>query len=200
MSQTIRLPQRTFLTASVGFFNKFRAGVDLRVKHILPDEHFWLEARLGYTMKGYFEHWAYYHGKKKTLSGYLSANYYWPKYNTRFTLRGDRYLLEEYGVRSEMTRHFRYAAIGFYASKLLGKDDAANDGFNGGFFFRVALPPYKYKRKGYLPRIVGGEFGFRYNAGNEKVYGSEYRSTPDDNEFRSNSFNPYYIKTELLNF
>ena len=46
-----------------------------------------------------------------------------------------------------MIRHFRYASIGFYAVKA----EHANS--NGGFKFIVALPPYKYKRHKYIPRV-----------------------------------------------
>ena len=46
-----------------------------------------------------------------------------------------------------MIRHFRYCSIGFYAMK------AEHAKANGGFRFQVALPPYKYKRKGYIPRV-----------------------------------------------
>ena len=200
LSQTVRLPYNTFLTASFGTFNAFRWGVDVRVKHFFNDERFSVEARLGYTGKGYFEDWAFYHGKKWTLTGTLAANFYWPRFNTQFTLRGDRYLMGEYGIRADMVRHFRYASVGFYMMKLQHLANVANDGLNGGFLFQIALPPYKYKRKGYVPRVVGGDFGIRYNAGNEKLYGDGYRSQPNDNTMRDNSFNPYFIKSELLNF
>ena len=200
LSQTVRLPHRVFLTGTVGFFEDFRSGVDLQAKYIFKDEHFWLNARLGYTRKGYWENWSYYHGAKWTLNGYVGANYFWSRFNTQFSLKGERYLLEEYGMSAEMIRHFRYASIGFYVMKVFGKDDAANNGLNGGFTFQIALPPYKYKRKGYIPRVVGGDIGIRYNAGNEKQYGDWYRSNPDDNYLRDNSFNPYFIKSELLNF
>ena len=99
-----------------------------------------------------------------------------------------------------MVRHFRYASIGFYGMKVFGKADAANNGFNAGFLFQIALPAYKYKRRGYIPRVTGGDFGIRYNAGNEKQYGKGYRSNPNDNVLRENSFNPYFVKSELLNF
>ncbi|MDM8338248.1 hypothetical protein [Mediterranea massiliensis] len=200
VSQTVRLPKRTFLTGTIGFFNNFRWGVDVYAKHIFIDQRFWVDARLGYTGRGYFDNWAFYHGVKWTLTGTLSANFFLPRWNTQFTVRGDRYLLKEYGIRADMVRHFRYASIGFYAMKVFGRDDAANKGLNGGFLFQIALPPYKYKRKGYIPRVVGGDFGIRYNAGNEKQYGDGYRTNPDDNVMRNNSFNPYFIKNELLNF
>lgn len=200
LSQTVRLPHRIFLTGTMGFFEDFRSGADVSAKHVFKDERFWLKARLGCTRRGYWENGSYYHGKKWTVNGYVGANYFWPKYNTLFSLKGERYLLGEYGMSTEMIRHFRYASIGFYAMKVFGKEDAANNGFNAGFTFRIALPPYKYKRKGFVPRVVGGDWGIRYNAGNEKQYGDWYQSSPDDPYLRENSFNPYYIKSELLNF
>lgn len=200
LSQTVRLPQRVFLTGTLGFYNNFRWGVDVRAKYYFKDERFSAEARLGYTGRGYFENWAFYHGVKWTLTGHVGANFYWPRYNTSFSLKAERYLLEECGVRGEMVRHFRYASIGFYGMKVFGKADAANNGFNAGFLFQIALPAYKYKRRGYIPRVTGGDFGIRYNAGNEKQYGKGYRSNPNDNVLRENSFNPYFVKSELLNF
>ena len=198
LSQSFRLPCRTFLTGVVGFYNNSRWGVDVRAKHVFKDERFWLDARLGYTGRGYFDNWAFYHGTKWTLTGSLAASAYWPKYNAQFTLKGERYLMEEYGVRADMVRHFRYASIGFYAMKILGKSDAANKGFNGGFLFQIALPPYRYKRKGYIPRVLGGDFGIRYNAGNEKIYGDGYRSQPNDNVLRDIFYKIGIVKLLIL--
>ena len=200
LSQSVRLPYNIFLRGIVGFYEGGRSGAELRAKYILPDEHFWLTGRLGVTRKGYWDHWAYYHGTKWRTDFHVGLHYYWPKFNTEFMVKGERFLLGEYGSQFEMYRHFRYASIGFYALKVFGKDDAAHNGFNAGFAFRVAIPPYKYKRKGYMPRLVAGEFGFRYNSGNEKQYGNFYRSSPDDNFLVENAYNPYFIKNELLNF
>ena len=200
LSQSVRLPYNIFLRDIVGFHEGGRSGAELRAKYILPDEHFWLTGRLGVTRKGYWDHWAYYHGTKWRTDFHVGLHYYWPKFNTEFMVKGERFLLGEYGSQFEMYRHFRYASIGFYALKVFGKDDAAHNGFNAGFAFRVAIPPYKYKRKGYMPRLVAGEFGFRYNSGNEKQYGNFYRSSPDDNFLVENAYNPYFIKNELLNF
>ena len=92
-----------------------------------------------------------------------------------------------------MIRHFKYVSIGFYGEK-------ANRGIraNAGFRFQIALPPYKYKRKGYIPRVTPSEnFGMVYNAGNERNY---YRTSPSDNIMHNNSLNPYFIKSELVNY
>lgn len=198
LSQTVRLPHRTFLTGRVGFFSNYRWGFDAKAKHFFKDERFSVEARMGYTGRGYFDKFAFYHGKKWTLNGMIGGNFYWTKYNTQFSLKAERYLLEEYGVRVDMIRHFRHASIGFYGSKV---QYAGNNGFNGGFQFRIALPPYKYKRKGYVPRVLPSEsFGLIYNSGNERYYGQNFRAEPNDNYMNENSFNPYFIKTELLNY
>ena len=107
----------------------------------------------------------------------------------------EQYLLQEKAVRVEAIRHFRYASIGFYAMK------AKNVKANGGFRFQIALPPYRYKRKGHIPRITpSNNMGMSYNAGNEQYYYKTYRPAPDDNIMKNNSFNPYFVKSELLNF
>jgi hypothetical protein len=102
--------------------------------------------------------------------------------------------MSEHGVKFEMIRHFRYASIGFYAMKAEWAKS------NGGFRFQVALPPYRQKRHGYIPRIsTSNNMGIAYNAGNERYYYREYRAEASDNIMESNSFNPYFIKSELLN-
>lgn len=132
---------------------------------------------------------------KYTTYWSVGGNFYWPRYNTQFKLRAEQYLLKEKGVRFEMIRHFRYASIGFYAVKA----EHANS--NGGFKFIVALPPYKYKRHKYIPRVSTSlGTGITYNAGNEKYYYKMPYSNASDNIMQQNSFNPYFIKSELLNF
>lgn len=200
LSQSIRLPGRIFLKGIAGIYEDQRAGFELQAKYVLPDEHFWLTARLGYTCRGYWENWAYSHGKQWATNGHVGIHYYWTKYNTQFSLKGERFLASDHAIGVEMYRHFRYSSIGFYAVKVMDKKDAANQGLNGGFAFQIALPPYKQKRKGYIPRVVGGEFGIRYNAGNDSRYGQRYRTSPDDNFLKENSLNSYFIKSELLNF
>ena len=103
--------------------------------------------------------------------------------------------MKEKGVKAEMIRHFRYCSIGFYMMK------AENARANGGFRFQVALPPYKYKRHKNWPRVnTSPNFGIAYNSGNERYYYKQYRAEAGDNIMQENSFNPYFIKSELLNF
>ena len=198
ISQQVRLPWNTFLTAAVGSFTNQRWGGDLTAIHYFKDERFSVEGRIGYTGKSRFENWRWKVSPLKRLTWSLGGGFYWPKYNTQFKLKVEQYLLGEKGVRFDMTRNFRYASIGFYGMKV---QYAGNKGYNGGFRFQINLPPYKYKRKGYIPRVLPSRsFGMTYNAGNERYYGKSYSATIGNTIAQENCLNPYFIKSEMLNF
>ena len=198
LSQSVRLPYNIFLTATIGTFNNYRWGGTLDARHIFKDERFSVEGRIGYTGRSRFEDWRWKVSPMKRITWHLGGSFYWPEYNTAFSLKVEQYLLGEKGVRFDMVRNFRHVSIGFYGMKV---QNAGNKGYNGGFRFQIALPPYKYKRRGYIPRVLPSEyFGMSYNAGNEQYYGRSFNPRVDDNMATENSFNPYFIKSELLNF
>lgn len=210
LSQQFRI-ENLFLTATVGNFNKFHWGLNLKGKYVFKDTHFVLDGEIGYYGIAHFD------GFKllkydvdrslNQLTYSVGASYFWEPFNTQFKLNFEQYLYSERGFKAKMVRHFRYASIGFYATKILGRDDAAHSGFNAGFMFAIALPPYKNKRHGYIPRVTTSDYwGISYNAGNEKLYGqyvvpyvggSSGTGTVDSYE---NSFNPILVKTELFNY
>ena len=195
VSQSFRLPYNVFGRFTVGGFNFDRYGVDLNLMRPFKDERFSVMARVGYTGIGYWDGFSFHYDTDKVWTWTLGGAFYWPEYNTQFSLKAEQYLMGDRGVKFEMTRHFRYCSVGFYAMK--GKD--ANS--NGGFTFQVLLPPYKYKRKGYIPRVsTSPNMGLLYNAGNEQYYYKDYKAEASDNIMESNSFNPYYIKSEILNY
>jgi len=193
LSQRFRLPYNIKGKATIGYFNADRYGVDLMFfRPFKADERLSLEGRLGYVGIGYWDGFKLHYDTDMSLTWTIGANFYWPRYNTQFSLKGEQYLMKDRGVKFEMIRHFRYASIGFYAMK--GKD--ANS--NGGFRFQALLPPYKQKRHKLLPRIsTSYNMGIAYNAGNEQYYYRQYRSEANENIMNNNSFNPYFIKTEI---
>ena len=195
LQQTVRLPYNIWGTLAVGTFNAGRYGVDLKLFHPFKDERFSIEGRIGATGTYYWDGFDYVYGSKQRLTWSIGGSFYWPQFNLQTTVKAEQYILGERGVRVDVTRHFRYTSIGFFAMKAEGVRA------NGGFRFQIALPPYKYKRKGYIPRVTPSKnMGIAYNAGNERYYYKGYRSSPDDNIMNNNSFNPYFIKSELLNF
>ena len=49
-----------------------------------------------------------------------------------------------------------------------------------------------------MPRVsTSYNMGIAYNAGNEQFYYKQYRSETNENIMNNNSFNPYFIKTEI---
>lgn len=195
LSQRFRLPFNIKGKATVGYFNADRYGMDLMLFYPFKiDERFSLEGRIGAVGIGYWDGFKLHYDKDLELTWTIGANFYWPRYNTQFSLKGEQYLMGEKGVKFEMIRHFRYASVGFYAVK--SKDVNTN----GGFRFQVLLPPYKQKRHKYIPRVsTSYNMGIAYNAGNEQYYYRQYRSEANENIMNNNSFNPYFIKSELSN-
>lgn len=196
VSQRFRLPYNVFGKATIGYFSNDRYGLDLKLFHPLKfDNRFALMAEVGCTGIAYWNGFTLHYDPSMTFTWTLGGSFYWPQFNTQFKLMAEQYLLKEKGVRVEMTRHFRYCSIGFYAMK------AQYARANGGFRFQILLPPYKYKRRGYIPRLnTAAHMGITYNAGNERVYYKQYKAESSENIMEENSFNPYFIKSELLNY
>ena len=196
ISQSFRLPYDIFGKVTVGYFNTDRYGFDIDIVRPFKDERFAALLRLGYTGIGYWDSFKLHYDPTMTFTWSVGASFFWPRYNTQFIVRAHKFLYEEKGVKAEMIRHFRYCSIGFYLMK------AEQAKANGGFRFQVLLPPYnKYKRHKYIPRInTSANMGIIYNSGNERYYYKEYKAEASDNIMEENSFNPYFIKSELLNF
>lgn len=197
LSQKFRLPFNIQGKATMGYFNADRYGIDLMLFRPFKDERFSLDGRIGATGIGYWNGFRLHYDRDLSLTWSVGANFYWPRYNTQFSLKGEQYILQEKGIKFEMIRHFRYASVGFYAMKA----QYANS--NGGFRFQILLPPYKYKRlkNKYIPRVnTSYNMGIAYNAGNEQMYYRQYRSESDENIMNNNRFNPYFIKSEISNY
>ena len=194
--QRFRLPFNIKGMATVGYFSADRYGADLQLFYPFKDERFSLEGRIGSVAIGYWNGFNLHYDTEFSTTWSLGTNFYWPRYNTSFSLKGEQYLMGEKGVKFEMIRYFRYASVGFYAQK------AKEANSNGGFRIQVLLPPYKYKRfkNKYIPRLnTSYNMGIVYNAGNERYYYRQYRSAADENIMNSNRFNPYFIKSEISN-
>ena len=209
VSQTVRLPYNVFVTATAGCFSSNRNGFDVSMEYYPKLKDFWFDARASYTWFGEWGEWSYGENLHPFKFGYdknsgkvtlnIGANYYWRELNSQLSVRGEKYLQGECGVRFDLIRHMKSCSIGFYGMYV--PDDAHNKGVNGGFRFVVKLPPYKYKRNGYVPRVTTSTiWGFEYNAGGTFVYGQSFKANAQQNMSEAIKYNPAYLEQELLNF
>ena len=195
LSQRFRLPYDIIGRASAGIFSNNRYGVALDLKRRFSFAP-WLMLEGGFSMIGlcYFEGFTFHVSPELEPFWYAGGNAYWPKAQTEFRAKVQKFLLADYGVKAEMIRHFRYCSIGFYVEK--GLNTYAHT--NGGFRFQIALPPYRYKRPGYWPRVTtSGQMGMGYNANNEQRWYKETKTESSDNIMNDNAFNPYYVEREV---
>lgn len=189
ISQQLRIPYNWFAKITAGVFNQERWGLDLKVFHPFTNERFALKMRAGLTGSSSFWNWQWYYSVPKRLTWNVGGQYYNPRYNVQCQINGGRYLAGDYGIRIDIMRHFRHSTVGFYGLKT-NKSEV-----NGGFYFTVALPPYKQKRNKF--RITtAGYFNLEYNAGADFYYGRTYKTSPGENVSQEN-FNPFFIKNEL---
>ena len=193
------------MTAFAGNLGSFHWGLGTNMKYVFKDPRFSIEGHAMYVGVSTLGGWKWERGKLDTWLFKLGGLFYWPKYNTQFELRLEKYVRHDTGVRFQFARHMRKASIGFYVRKNIDYNHRykiANSGYDGGLFFNITLPPYgKYKRTKHIPRITPAEtFGITYYAGNEKYYGMNVNFSPSNNDRIKNNFNPIFIKSELLNY
>ena len=194
LSQRFRDPWHLNVTGklSAGVFSGNRYGAALEMMYYFPNERFSLDVQLGVLANCYWEGFKFHYSRDMYFRWNVAANYYCPPLGTQFTLRLQKFLLGDVGLKYEMIRHFRHCSTGLYAEK------ARSAQLNVGFRFQVALPPYNQKRRGYIPRVrTSGQMGMSYNANNEQYYYKEFRTEASDNIMSKNQFNPYFIESQL---
>ncbi len=195
LSQRFRLPLDITGKGVVGVFanNRYGLGIEMQRRFSFAP---WMMLEGGFRMLGlsYFEGFQFHMGKELEPFWNVGMNFYWSRVDTEFKLKAEKFLLADIGAKAEVIRHFRHCSIGFYVEK--GFYTYAHT--NGGFRFQIALPPYRYKRSAYWPRVTtSGQMGMSYNANNEQRWYKETRLESSDNIMNSNAFNPYYIKREI---
>lgn len=194
LSQIFRDPWNLNLTGrlTLGVFSNSRFGAALDLKYTFPNERFWIDGQVSMLNPYYFEGFFFHYDIDPDFYWAVAGNFYWPYAKTQFTLRAQKFIYGDVGYKFEMIRHFRRCSVGFYAEKTKYGHT------NGGFRFQIALPPYRFKRSGRLPRVTtSGQMGLIYNANNEQYYYRESKIEASDNIMQSNSFNPFYIDSEI---
>ena len=174
LSQRFRLPANVLAKATFGNFSMNRWGADLKLFKPVG-RHFGIYAEAGLTGISYlyFDGWSYAPMSKGTWMA--GGNYLWNRFDLMFDVSAARYLGDDIGATAKVTRYFRRAAVGFYVQKTQKVD------YNGGFYFALALPPYRIKRRRPVRVAPSRYFEMVYNAKAYLHYGRNYETSPDDN-------------------
>lgn len=177
---------------TVGAFSNSRYGAALEMAYVFPNERFSVDTQLGMVSYYNWSGFKFQYLKEFDFVWNVAANYWCQPLGTQFTLRAQKFLYGDIGLKYEMIRHFKRCSIGLYAEKAF---DAQ---LNVGFRFQVALPPFRQKRRGYIPRVMtSSQMGMSYNANNELFFYKEFRAEASDNIMQKNAFNPLYVNAEL---
>ena len=180
LSQHIKIPGNIHLLATIGNFNMFRSGADLKLFKPIS-KSIGLYGQIGVTgwSLPLFDKWLFYDFGQ--ISWRFGTNYSLPSKNILFNLNLTQYLENDIAVRGEIIRYFKNAAIGFYVQSLQFEDYL----INGGFFFSISLPPYKHNRNKRVRVTTADHFSIEYIARPYPQRGRMYYTSPDE----SSSFN-----------
>lgn len=193
LSQDFKVPGNIQARLTVGNFNQFRAGADLKVFKPIGSK-MGLYGQLGVTAWSVagFKEWYYTDFNKTTWRA--GMNYFIRPWNLMFNFNVGKYLAKDFSARGEIIRYFKNASVGFYMQTIEIKDFP----INGGFFFSVALPPYIHKRAGGFRISSAKYFNFEYLARPYQNEGRFYQTAPDESS-TENFFNPMRINQIITN-
>lgn len=162
-----------YLKSTLGAFSQNQYGLDL--KAFLPlCNWFAFEGQAG--LVGWLlispEWWM---GKPNNFVWTAGGDIYLSKWNTQFRGIIGKYLYNDFGCELEAMRHFNHTSVSVY-----GRWNNYN-GFDAGFRFVIALPPYHRKHKTVNIRPASN-FRMSYSAMYHQYTNRMYRTDPEENE------------------
>jgi hypothetical protein len=187
LSQQFRLPSNMYANLTIGNFNTFRGGVDLKMYKSVSKK-IGIYAQASYTSYSFpmFNDWLYSGFDKFTWK--VGANYVYKPLKIIFNASVQKFLANDISVRGEVTRYFKNSAVGFYIQSMAIPDYPVN----GGFFFAFSLPPYKHNRNKFVKVTSGDYFSMEYIARPYGEYGRYFTTSPDENS-SYNFFNRIHL-------
>ena len=194
LRQQIISNKHWLLTATAGFFNPERVGVNAQVGfHAIRGLDFYLHA--GYTLQANYTHQNGFGFTRNSgkLDFMAKADYYERHTKLQIELQGGRFLYGDYGARLDVTRHFSEYAIGIYGILTGGEH-------NFGFHFAIPMGGKRQKRTWFirprLPEYFNLEYSMETNP-QKKYYGErmgEYYTTQPDQNRSAHFWEPDFVQ------
>lgn len=173
LSKQLAIGQHWKMKVSGGWFSTERYGLDLKNMFILNR---WLAMTAQAGLTGHCSMAADWEASTmQRLTFQVGPEIYLHQWNTQLSVRGGRYLYEDYGIVGEGFRHFKHVSVGVYASYSdKGKE-------NAGFKVVMMLPPYKrVARK--LNIRPASNFRLTYSVEANNYMNRTYNTDPEQNE------------------
>lgn len=193
ISQDFKIPWNIFGRLTIGNFNQFRAGADLKLFRPVG-ERLGVYAQAGVTAMSIplFDSW--YYSDFNRFTWRAGTNYFHDKWNLMLNVSVGRYLANDYSFRGDIVRYFKNASVGFYLQTI----DIEDFPINGGFFFSAALPPHRHKRNKTVRISTASHFNLEYLARPYSSEGRMYQSSPDESS-SENFFNRMRLNQIIRN-
>ncbi|MFP4469447.1 MAG: YjbH domain-containing protein [Bacteroidales bacterium] len=192
INQLIRLKDEFFVSATAGFFNLNRAGVNLELKKYFAEGKLAIGTNVGLTRYHSFTgREALPYETSNFLTAFLTAEYRHLAYDLTGRIQAGNFLYNDPGVRFEVLRQFGEVQIGFFAL-INTKED-----LNGGFNFSIPIPPRKYSRIKYFRIRPSEAFSWEYRAKGFPTSGIMYKTGHQLFDLML-EFNPDYMKKRFL--
>lgn len=140
LAYTARLPFTTFGSLTAGYFTRDRYGVSGELRKYWFNGRLWAGAALGWTgemrlTEGYFTY-----SPIDRFTWRCDAAWRFARYDLTLQAAYGGFIAGDQGWRADVSRQFGEVEIGFFAMESGGV-------LNGGFNFRVPLPPRRYGTK-----------------------------------------------------
>lgn len=173
VAKQFAIGSRVKMKVSGGIFTADSYGLDIKSMVVVNR---WLAVSAQFGLTGYLSMAAKWKASPMEKFTFMAGpEFYLHKWNTQLTLRGGRYLFNDYGVEAEAFRHFKHVSVGVYGSySSLSKD-------NAGFKVIVMLPPYKRTRRRVNFRLAD-DFRIKYSFEATGEGMRRYATDPEENE------------------
>lgn len=172
ISKEMRI-SKLYLKTTVGVFDLYRYGVDLKSFVTLSDQ-LAFEAQVGYVGVLYFDSSPHIY-KPDRFVWTIGGDIYLPRWNTQFRGTVGRYLFKDFGFEAEAMRHFNHTSVSLYGHW------SGDYGLDGGFRIVIMLPPYHRKHRAVNFRPASN-FRMSYTVMYKEYANCMYHTDPEQNE------------------
>jgi hypothetical protein len=172
ISKEMRI-SKLYLKGTVGVFDKYRYGADLKAFVPLSD-NLAFEAQAGYVGVLYFDPSPHIF-KPDCLVWTVGGDIYLPRWNTQFRGIVGRYLFSDFGWEAEAMRHFNHTTVSLYGRW------SGDYGLDGGFRIIIMLPPYHRKHRAVNFRPASN-YRMSYTVMYKIYANGMYNTDPEQNE------------------